>query len=125
VEDPAEVIAALRQAGFDATQGHSMCVVQPPADRPHLAAECAASLLAKIVYLPIYVEMPDDALEVMSRVVLEPALSASPAGQSDRATEEADDRTVRLGEFRNCLACRSGLELTRRPVGNSATREGS
>jgi dTDP-4-amino-4,6-dideoxygalactose transaminase len=73
-ENPAEVIAALRQAGFDATQGHSMCVVQPPAEHPRLAAQRASFALAKIVYLPIYPEMPDRALEAMARVVREVAV---------------------------------------------------
>jgi perosamine synthetase len=77
VDNPLEVIAALRQAGFDATQGHSMCVVSPPQDRPRLAAHRAAAVLAKIVYLPIYPEIPDDALEVMSRVVFEVAVRPS------------------------------------------------
>lgn len=77
VENPREVIAALRQAGFDATQGHSMCVIEPPADRPHLGARRAVSALAKIVYLPIYPEMPDSALEAMSRVLLGVAVPPS------------------------------------------------
>jgi dTDP-4-amino-4,6-dideoxygalactose transaminase len=77
VENPADCIAALRQAGFDATQGHSMCVVPPPKDRPQLEARRAASALAKIVYLPIYPEIPDEAIEAMSRVVLEAAVPPS------------------------------------------------
>jgi len=77
VENPTEVIAALRQAGFDATQGHSMCVVSPPEDRPRHAAQRATLALAKIVYLPIYPEMPERALEAMSRVVLEVAVRPS------------------------------------------------
>jgi dTDP-4-amino-4,6-dideoxygalactose transaminase len=81
VENPAEVIAALRQAGFDATQGHSMCVVSPPVDRPRLAAPRAGLALTKIVYLPIYPEMPDDAFEVMSRVVLGVAVRPSLVGE--------------------------------------------
>lgn len=77
VENPADCIAALRQAGFDATQGHSMCVVPPPQDRTLLEARRAVAALAKIVYLPIYPEIPDEALEAMSRVVLEVAVPPS------------------------------------------------
>jgi dTDP-4-amino-4,6-dideoxygalactose transaminase len=77
VENPLEVIAALRQAGFDATQGHSMCVVPPPENRPQLDAQHAVCALAKIVYLPIYPEMPDRAFEVMSRVLLDVAAAPS------------------------------------------------
>jgi dTDP-4-amino-4,6-dideoxygalactose transaminase len=73
VENPLEVIAA--------TQGHSMCVVRPPEDRPQLEAQHAVSALAKIVYLPIYPEMPDRAFEVMSRVLL--AVAVAPPLTSD------------------------------------------
>jgi dTDP-4-amino-4,6-dideoxygalactose transaminase len=77
VENPAEVIAALRRAGFDATQGHSMCVVQPPAGRPQSMAPTAAELLARIVYLPIYPEIPERSLDKMAEVVLAVARSVA------------------------------------------------
>jgi dTDP-4-amino-4,6-dideoxygalactose transaminase len=62
VDNPQAAIAALRDAGFDATQGHSMCVVQPPADRPELAAQTAQEILARTVYLPLYPELSESAL---------------------------------------------------------------
>ncbi len=58
VDNPEEVIAALRKAGFDATQGQSMATVAPPADRPEITPCRAANVLAAMVYLPIYPEMP-------------------------------------------------------------------
>jgi dTDP-4-amino-4,6-dideoxygalactose transaminase len=65
VENPEEVIAALRKAGFDATQGQSMAIVRPPEDRPELFPCVAAEILAKTVYLPIYPEMTEPALPRM------------------------------------------------------------
>jgi len=70
VENPGEVIGALRDAGFDATQGHSMCVIPPPAERPESAANVAAEILRSIVYLPIYPEMPDEAFRRLAESVL-------------------------------------------------------
>jgi dTDP-4-amino-4,6-dideoxygalactose transaminase len=88
VENPADCIAALRRAGFDATQGHSMCVVPPPEDRPQLEARRAVSALAKIVYLPIYPEIPDRELEAMSRVLLDVAVAPSLTNRDKCPTEE-------------------------------------
>jgi len=70
VENPAEVIAALRESRFDATQGHSMCVIAPPPGQGERAAVRAGRILSKIVYLPLYPEIPDSALARMAEVVL-------------------------------------------------------
>jgi len=70
VEDPGRVIAELATAGFDATQGQSMCVVAPPADRPELDPVAARCGISKIVYLPFYPEMPVRPLQRMAEVVL-------------------------------------------------------
>ena len=43
----------LTRAGFDATQGQSLCVVRPPADRPGQKATAAEDLLAKVVFLAL------------------------------------------------------------------------
>jgi perosamine synthetase len=88
VDNPEEVIAALRKAGFDATQGQSMATVAPPADRPETAPRQAANVLAAMVYLPIYSEMPERAIRKMARVVLSTAapprfLDASGLGALD------------------------------------------
>jgi len=85
VEHPAEVIAALRHAGFDATQGHSMCVIPPPADRPERAASVAATILSGIVYLPIYPEMPDEAVRKVAERVLAVAKRPTESGRSSTA----------------------------------------
>jgi len=69
-EEPERVIAELRRAGFDATQGQSMCAVAAPPDRPERAPRNAANALAKIVYLPNYPELPEPAARKMADVVL-------------------------------------------------------
>ena len=58
VNEPGGLIEHLARAGFDATQGQSLCVVPPPTDRPELKARMAEDILAKIVFLPFYPELP-------------------------------------------------------------------
>jgi perosamine synthetase len=58
VESPGPLIRHLARNGFDATQGHSLCTVAPPADRPWLAASAAEDSLKQIVFLPFYPELP-------------------------------------------------------------------
>ena len=82
VENPEAVIAALRKAGFDATQGQSMATVAPPVDRPEVAPRQAANVLAKMVYLPIYPEMPERAIRKMAEVVLSVARRPEFVGHS-------------------------------------------
>ena len=67
--------AALRQqlvvrAGFDATQGQSMCVVPPPGDRPSSKAVVSEKLLANILFLPFYPELTPTESQRMAEVVL-------------------------------------------------------
>jgi dTDP-4-amino-4,6-dideoxygalactose transaminase len=76
-ENPAEVIAALRRSGFDATQGASMFIVPPPCGRPDLRARVAEAAFSRIVYLPLYPEMPERAVRRMADVVLETAEAVS------------------------------------------------
>ena len=70
VDDPDEVIALLRQSGYDATQGQSLCVVAAPAERPELDPTDARDVLEKVVFLPLYPEMPKRAVRKMARVLL-------------------------------------------------------
>jgi dTDP-4-amino-4,6-dideoxygalactose transaminase len=70
VDDPGRVIARLAEAGFDATQGRSMCVVQPPPDRADLEPRCVVDAVAKMVYLPFGPEMSNRALKRMAEVLL-------------------------------------------------------
>jgi dTDP-4-amino-4,6-dideoxygalactose transaminase len=69
VENPRDLMEHLARAGFDATQGQSLCVVPPPADRPALAARTAEQLLAGVVFLPFYPELPPAESQRMAAVV--------------------------------------------------------
>jgi perosamine synthetase len=71
VGEPGRVIDRLSRAGFDATQGQSLCVVSVPAGRPEQATPAADELLAKIVFLPFYPELPERESQRMAEVVLE------------------------------------------------------
>ncbi|MHC4405107.1 MAG: DegT/DnrJ/EryC1/StrS family aminotransferase [Planctomycetota bacterium] len=71
VDEPKRVISTLRAAGFDATQGESMCVVAPPADRPDLDPGDARDALSRIVFLPLYPEMSRRAVRRMAQVLLD------------------------------------------------------
>ncbi|HEV2969373.1 MAG TPA: aminotransferase class V-fold PLP-dependent enzyme [Pirellulales bacterium] len=68
-DDSARLIAAMREAGFDGSSAHSMCVVEPPADRPAQRAAMAESILPRIVYLPFYTQMPEHELERLATVL--------------------------------------------------------
>jgi perosamine synthetase len=68
-DDSARLIAALREAGFDGSSAHSMCVVDPPVDRPSQHAVTAEGILPRIVYLPLYTQLPERELERMAAVL--------------------------------------------------------
>jgi perosamine synthetase len=70
VEQPAELMEYLARAGFDATQGQSLCVVAPPPDRAGQKATAADHLLAKLVFLPFYPEMPPQGSRRLAETVL-------------------------------------------------------
>ncbi|MBN2216059.1 MAG: DegT/DnrJ/EryC1/StrS aminotransferase family protein [Pirellulales bacterium] len=67
--DPKRVIAELAGAGFDATQGCSLRVIDPPEDRPELDPCVAREALAGMVFLPMGPAMPRRELERMGRVL--------------------------------------------------------
>jgi perosamine synthetase len=69
VDESARLIAALREAGFDGSSAHSMCVVPPPADRPEQRAVMAENILPRIVYLPYCSALPESEMERMAAVV--------------------------------------------------------
>ena len=49
----------LTKKGYDATQGHSLCVVKLSKDDFTMTSKISEELLSKIVFLPFYPEMPD------------------------------------------------------------------
>jgi perosamine synthetase len=73
VNEPEGLIEHLALAGFDATQGQSLCVVPPPDDRTEQKAKTAEEILAKIVFLPFYPEFPENETGRMAEEVLKAA----------------------------------------------------
>ena len=69
VDDNESMLAALLDAGFDATQGSSMEIVEAPEGRTDTAGNIRA-LFPKIVYLPLYPEMSRSTLRRMADVVI-------------------------------------------------------
>ena len=67
---PRLLICRLRREGFDATQGKSMEIVAPPDGRADTAPTIRA-VFDRIVYLPLYSDLPDREVERMGRVVSE------------------------------------------------------
>lgn len=59
VDEPARVVALLREHGYDATCVATMSALPAPADRPELDPREARQMLARIVYLPVYPELPE------------------------------------------------------------------
>jgi perosamine synthetase len=68
-EDPQPIIEALWREGFDATQGHSLIVVEPPADRPELEPHAAREARAKMISLPWFAHLPSRVVEQMAHIV--------------------------------------------------------
>lgn len=75
-EDPSEAIATLRNAGFDATQGHSMTVVDSPATHPEGEPRKTRELFQHLLYLPCYPAMDETALVSLAQA-LRPICSPS------------------------------------------------
>lgn len=69
VEDADRMLKALLQAGFDATRGSSMEIVDTPEGHSDTAADIRA-IFPKIVYLPLYPGMSHSTLRRMADVVI-------------------------------------------------------
>lgn len=68
--DPDGLVAALRDAGFDATRGTSaIAVVEPPPDRPAREPSEARRLMEGIVFLPVYPELGARTLDRLAAAV--------------------------------------------------------
>jgi len=56
---PEECMHRLWRAGFDAARGaSSLCVVEPPPDRPQMRASASAAAMSRVLYLPVYSAVP-------------------------------------------------------------------
>ena len=68
--DTAKALAALADAGFDATQAQSMRVIDAPPDRPELEAVRTKEALEHMVLVPCYPGMPEAELKRMADVLI-------------------------------------------------------
>jgi hypothetical protein len=60
---PDQLIAACRRAGFDAARGaSSVCAVPAPVGRPEAEPITAQRMMARLVFLPAYRELPKGSL---------------------------------------------------------------
>ena len=70
VDDPAALIARLRHAGFDASRATSALVALPaPQGRPEAEPVAARRMLGRVVFLPVYPELPEDELRRLTMAV--------------------------------------------------------
>ena len=98
VDQPRRVIASLGKAGFDATQGGSLRVIAPPADRPELDPRAVRDAAAKTVFLPLCPQMPIRSVRRMARVLWQ--LQGEPARRPALAPSPAVRRRLRRGRSR-------------------------
>ncbi|MBI1830934.1 MAG: DegT/DnrJ/EryC1/StrS family aminotransferase [Planctomycetes bacterium] len=90
VADPDKTIAALAEAGFDATRAESMRGIDPPADRPELDPVRVKDALAHLVLVPCYPEIPESDLRHMAEVLIRTERAASTT-EAMRVTVEPFD----------------------------------
>ncbi len=99
VDEPRQLMEKLWRAGFDATQGQSHCVIEPPQDRHDLIAHDAKRMVAKTVFLPFSVTMPVHCLEQMAEAIRKECRESvqidDPAESSDAASQvDQPDRST-------------------------------
>ncbi len=70
-DQPRELIELLRQAGFDATQGESLHIIPRPENSTVPEAINAQDMLTRMVYVPMYPELSDRALNRLGEVLVE------------------------------------------------------
>jgi dTDP-4-amino-4,6-dideoxygalactose transaminase len=66
---PEELVLRLRKGGFDATQAATMSALAAPATRPDLEPRESRAMLARLVYLPVYPELPPARVDEMAAIV--------------------------------------------------------
>jgi len=69
-KNPKRLIKSLREKGFDATQGGSMKVIEPPLGHSRVEPVYSHQLHRELVYLPFYPELSDSALEMLPEIVM-------------------------------------------------------
>lgn len=82
VSDPDRAVAELRAAGFDATRVATMSALPAPPGREALEPREAQRLLARLIYLPVYPELPQRRVEEMARILRRSTQPARPVDPS-------------------------------------------
>lgn len=82
VSRPDELMAFLWKRGFDATRGtSSLTAVEAAAERPDVQAPRAAGIMARLLFVPVYPEIPAPARRrLAAELAAHAAASASPQG---------------------------------------------
>jgi dTDP-4-amino-4,6-dideoxygalactose transaminase len=71
-DEPEMLIPSLWARGFDATRGaSSLCVVDPPADRPEMEPAQARRAFSRLLYLPVHPGLRDRDVERLAQAVQE------------------------------------------------------
>jgi dTDP-4-amino-4,6-dideoxygalactose transaminase len=83
-DDPPATIARLDRAGFDATQGQSMCAIPAPPGRADLDPSTTRDVLEHLVYVPLYGELPEREIRRLAQVLL-----SDTAERTEATTERA------------------------------------
>ncbi|MBK7875514.1 MAG: DegT/DnrJ/EryC1/StrS family aminotransferase [Planctomycetes bacterium] len=78
VDDPAGIVQHLRAHGYDATSVATMSALTPPAGREALDPREARAALARMVYLPVYPELPRRRIEELAALLRSTAPSRAP-----------------------------------------------
>lgn len=68
-ENPVACISRLAKAGFDATQGSSMAVVEPPDFMTQHIPEQTLKIFQRLVYLPCYPAISSDSLTHLAQLI--------------------------------------------------------
>ena len=69
-QDPTRLVEAVRAAGFDAARkASSVSAIAAPPDRPDLEPLLAREVMARLVFLPAYPELPPGSLERIANAV--------------------------------------------------------
>lgn len=66
---PEALVESLREHGYDATQVATMSALSAPSSRPELEPREARALLARLVYLPVYPELPRRRIDELAALV--------------------------------------------------------
>jgi dTDP-4-amino-4,6-dideoxygalactose transaminase len=93
-DEPARVVSSLRAQGFDATGVASWAVVPVPSGRERSSGESleareARQILARMVYLPVYPELPRKKIGALAEIL-------RPSTRADSASIGEDVRQTRL-----------------------------